>query len=219
MIVKLSWTNRFRGYRVDGTKPYACWTNKMHKVHVIDRATHYVFRADYHYTKAYGLYYWNIQTCTNNSEDYLLHGPYFHLYARWNIRKFHVISRLTAPNTACGKMIIILWMLRVCTIPTPNLEPIAPRPMCWIYHTSIHTHIKIYETAQILCDLQNTWPTTSRRLNVILGKPIVCTIITPNLGRMVERTFGAWTMYAWNVCSDSCAILFYFLIISSHYIL
>ena len=74
-----SWTNSCSGYRVDGS------------------------RADCHYTEAYGLYYWNIQTYTHNSEGYLLHGPYFNLYACWNMRKCtDFISRLPRPMLVEG---------------------------------------------------------------------------------------------------------------------
>ena len=102
------WTHSSKGYLVHGPcfPRYTCLdTRKSTKFR---RLSHYVIRcvqkADFHFMKAYGLYYSYIEHWTHNSKGYLVHGPCFPRYTCLDIPKCTKFKRSSHYLIRCVHM-------------------------------------------------------------------------------------------------------------------
>ena len=100
-----SCTHNSKGYLVHGPcfPRYTCLD--IRKYVMFKRLSHYlnrcVHRADFHFMRAYGLYYLCTQYWTHSSKGYLVHGPYFQRYTCLDIGNCAMFKRLSNPFNCC----------------------------------------------------------------------------------------------------------------------
>ena len=122
-----SWTHSSKGYLVHGPcfPRYTCLDirNRTKFKRLSHYLIHCIQKADFHFMKAYGLYYLYTQYWIHSSKGYLVHGPCFPRYTCLDIRICTKFKRLSHYLICCVQKADFLWsVLLVHPILDPEIK-------------------------------------------------------------------------------------------------